>query len=63
MRDKHTCEEATAKRLIKKGLTSKSYIYEISEPGERFEYVIVENDSSERMGDKMEYSEVLSAII
>ncbi|CAI2193572.1 13990_t:CDS:2 [Funneliformis geosporum] len=29
-----------------------------TEPGERFEYVVVENDSSQKVGDKMEYPEV-----
>ncbi|CAG8436534.1 6209_t:CDS:1 [Ambispora gerdemannii] len=59
MRDRHTREEADAKRRIKKGLTPELYLYEIPEPGERFEYVVVENDSSERVGDKMEYPEVV----
>ena len=59
MRDKHTCEEADAKRRIKKGLTPEPYLYEIPEPGECFEYIVVENDSSQRVGDKMEYSEVV----
>ncbi|CAI2190832.1 4137_t:CDS:2, partial [Funneliformis geosporum] len=55
--DRHTREEADAKQLIKKGLTSKPYLYEITELGEHFEYIIVENDSSQRIGDKMEYPE------
>ncbi|PKK63436.1 DNA/RNA polymerase [Rhizophagus irregularis] len=55
MRDRHTREEADAKRLIKKGLAPEPYLYEIPEPGERFEYVVVENDSSQKVGDKMEY--------
>src|SRR2546430_503283 len=59
MRDRHTHEEADAKRRIKKGLTPEPYLYEIPEPGERFEYIVVENDSSERVGDKMEYPEVV----
>src|SRR5688500_20311025 len=54
MRDRHTHEEADTKRLIKKGLTSKPYLYEIPEPGERFEYVVVENDLSYKVGEKME---------
>jgi len=58
MRDRHTREEADAKRLIKKGLTPEPFLYEISEPGERFEYVVVENDLSQKVVDKMEYSEV-----
>src|ERR1051325_396420 len=58
MRDRHTREEANAKRLIKKGLTPEAYLYETSEPGERFEYVVVENDSSQKVGDKMEHPEV-----
>ena len=59
MRDRHTREEADAKRLIKKGLTPEPYLYEIPEPGERFEYIVVENDLSQRVGDKMEYPEVV----
>src|SRR5581483_10303851 len=51
MRDRHTREEADAKRLIKKGLTPKPYFYQIPEPGERFKYVVVENNSLERVGD------------
>src|ERR1041384_6124576 len=43
----------------KKGLTPEPYLYEIPEPGERFEYVVVENDSSDKVGDKMEYPEVV----
>ncbi|CAB5200419.1 unnamed protein product [Rhizophagus irregularis] len=35
MWDRHTHEEADAKRLIKKGLTSEAYLYEIPEPGKR----------------------------
>ncbi|CAG8564252.1 11880_t:CDS:2 [Cetraspora pellucida] len=42
----------------KSGLTPEPYLYEISEPGERFEYIVVENDLSQKVGDKMEYSEV-----
>ncbi|GES96599.1 DNA polymerase [Rhizophagus clarus] len=60
MRDRHTREEADAKRLIKRGLTSEPYLYEILEPDERFEYVVVENDSSDKVRDKMEYPEVVS---
>src|ERR1044072_7560722 len=59
MWDRHTREEANAKRRIKKGLIPKPYLYEIPEPGERFEYIVVENDSSQRVGDKMEYPEVV----
>ena len=59
MRDKHTREEANAKQHIKKGLTLEPYLYEIPEPGERFEYIVVENDSSQRVGDKMEYPGVV----
>ena len=58
MRDRHIREEADAKRRIKKGLTPEPYLYEIPEPGERFEYVVVENDLSQKVGDKMEYPEV-----
>src|SRR2546423_6342742 len=59
MRDKHTREEANAKRRIKKDLTPEPYLYEIPEPGEHFEYIVVENDSSQKVGDKMEYPEVV----
>ena len=52
MRDRHTREEADAKRLIKKSLTPEPYLYEIPEPYERFEYVVVENDSSDKVRDK-----------
>ncbi|RGB21835.1 hypothetical protein C1646_777161 [Rhizophagus diaphanus] len=58
MRDRHTREEVDAKWLIKKGLTPEPYLYKIPEPGERFKYVVVENDSSQKVGDKMEYLEV-----
>ncbi|GBB91215.1 hypothetical protein RclHR1_01840012 [Rhizophagus clarus] len=58
MRDRHTREEADTKRLIKKGLTPKPYLYGIPESGERFKYVVVENDLSQKVGDKMEYPEV-----
>ncbi|CAB4407080.1 unnamed protein product [Rhizophagus irregularis] len=43
----------------KNGLTPEPYLYEILEPGERFEYIVVENDSSQRIRDKMEFSEVV----
>ncbi|GBB87219.1 hypothetical protein RclHR1_13660003 [Rhizophagus clarus] len=59
MQDRHTRVEADAKRRIKKGLTPEPYLYEIPEPGERFEYIVVESDSSQRVGDKMEYPEVV----
>ncbi|RGB36485.1 hypothetical protein C1646_758039 [Rhizophagus diaphanus] len=59
MRDRHTCEEADAKWLIKKGLTPEPYLYEILESGECFEYIVVENDSSQRVGNKMKYSEIV----
>ncbi|RGB22388.1 hypothetical protein C1646_677878 [Rhizophagus diaphanus] len=59
MQDRHTCEEADAKWRIKKGRTPELYLYEIPEPGERFEYIVVENNSSQRVGDKMEYLEVV----
>ena len=63
MQDRHTREEADAKQRIKKGLTLKLYLYEIPKPGERFEYIVVENDLSQRVGDKMEYPEVVSKAI
>ena len=53
MRDRYTREEVDAKQRIKKGLTPEPYLYEIPEPGERFEYIfVVENDSSQRVGIK-----------
>ncbi|CAI2167191.1 19989_t:CDS:2 [Funneliformis geosporum] len=52
-----------AKQLIKKGLTSKPYLYEIPESDEQFEYVVVENDLLQKVDDKMEYPEVTPAII
>ncbi|RIA92509.1 hypothetical protein C1645_820651 [Glomus cerebriforme] len=57
--NQHTREEVDAKRCIKKGLTPEPYLYEILKPGECFEYIVVENDSSQRVGDKMEFSEVV----
>ncbi|GBB97648.1 hypothetical protein RclHR1_30240002 [Rhizophagus clarus] len=63
MRDRHTCKEADAKRLIKGGLTPEPYLYEIPELGERFEYVVVENDSSNKVRDKMEYPEVVRRLV
>ncbi|GBB88534.1 hypothetical protein RclHR1_15070003 [Rhizophagus clarus] len=59
MRDRYTREEADAKWRIKKGLTPEPYLYEIPEPGEHFGYIVVESDSSQRIGDKMEYPEVV----
>ncbi|CAI2187126.1 17485_t:CDS:2, partial [Funneliformis geosporum] len=56
--NKHTREEVDTKQFIKKGLTPENFLYEIPEPGERFEYVVVENDLSRKVGDKMEYPEV-----
>ncbi len=58
MWDRYTRKEADVKWLIKKGLTPEAYLYEISEPGKQFEYVVVENDSSQKVGDKMEYPKV-----
>jgi hypothetical protein len=59
MQDRHTREEADAKWRIKKVLTPEPYLYEIPEPGERFEYIVVKNDSLQKVGDKMEYPEVV----
>ena len=59
MQDRYTREEADAKRHIKKGLTPEPYLYKILELGERFKYIVIENDSSQRVGDKMEYPEVV----
>ncbi|CAG8610586.1 21411_t:CDS:2, partial [Gigaspora rosea] len=50
---------AEAQRLIKRGLMPEPYLYQIPEPGERFEYIVVENNSSQKVGDKMEYPEVV----
>ncbi|CAG8798050.1 21500_t:CDS:1, partial [Racocetra persica] len=59
MRDRHTREEADAKWRIKKGLTPEPYLYEIPEPAERFKYIVVENDSSQKVENKMEFLEVV----
>src|SRR6266542_3644212 len=37
----------------------RTFSPEKPEPGECFEYIVVENDSSQRVGDKMEYLEVV----
>ncbi|CAG8802510.1 44949_t:CDS:2, partial [Gigaspora margarita] len=50
--------EADAKRFIKKGLTPEPYLYETPKPGKRFEYVVVKNDSLQKVGEKMEFLEV-----
>ncbi|CAG8802465.1 14518_t:CDS:2, partial [Gigaspora margarita] len=42
----------------KLGLTPEPYLYKTPEPGEHFEYVVVENDSSQKVGEKMEFPEV-----
>ncbi|CAI2197979.1 18269_t:CDS:2, partial [Funneliformis geosporum] len=42
----------------KSGLTPKPFLYETPKPGERFEYVVVENDLLQKIGDRMEYLEV-----
>ena len=59
MQDRYTREEVDAKQYIKKGLTPESYLYEIPESGECFEYIVVKNDLSQRVRDKMKYSEVV----
>ncbi|GES98604.1 DNA polymerase family B-domain-containing protein [Rhizophagus clarus] len=59
MQDRHTREEADVKWLIKRSLTPKPYLYEISELGKCFEYVVVENNSSNKIRNKMEYPEVV----
>ncbi|RGB32334.1 hypothetical protein C1646_762986 [Rhizophagus diaphanus] len=46
-----------------KSLTSEPYLYEIPEPGERFGYVVIENDLSQKVGDKMEYPELSFEIV
>src|SRR5439155_14956055 len=38
---------------------SKPYLYEIPELDEHFEYIVVKNNLSQKVGDKMEYSEVV----
>ncbi|CAG8683643.1 18264_t:CDS:2, partial [Cetraspora pellucida] len=43
----------------KSSLMPESYLYQISEPGEHFEYIVVENNSSQKVEDKMEYPEVV----
>ncbi|CAG8493417.1 4385_t:CDS:2 [Gigaspora rosea] len=44
-------------------LTPEPYLYQIPEPDEHFEYVVVENDSSQKVGDKMEYPEVVRRLV
>ncbi|CAG8583261.1 20708_t:CDS:2 [Cetraspora pellucida] len=56
-------KKSEALQLIKKGLTSEPYLYQISEPGEHFEYIVVENNLSQKVGDKMEYPEPSSESI
>ncbi|CAG8457122.1 15727_t:CDS:2 [Racocetra fulgida] len=58
-KDRHIHKKAEAQRLIKKGLTPEPYLYQIPELGKRFEYIVVENNSSPKIGDKMEYPEVV----
>ncbi|CAI2196495.1 17785_t:CDS:2, partial [Funneliformis geosporum] len=41
------------------GLTPEPFLYEIPELGGRFEYIVVENDLSQKVGDKMEYPKVV----
>ncbi|CAG8450114.1 15833_t:CDS:2 [Cetraspora pellucida] len=38
-------------------IQEEPYLYQIPEPGERFEYIVVENNSSQKVRDKMEYLE------
>ena len=62
MRDRHTREEADAKRLIKKGLTPEAYLYEIPESGELFEYIVVDHcnkKSTSKKRDFMEFPDVV----
>ncbi|CAG8448252.1 2745_t:CDS:2 [Cetraspora pellucida] len=60
--NRHTYEEANIKLLIKKSLASKPYLYKIPEPGKCFEYIVVKNDLSQRVGDKMEFLEVMKSL-
>ncbi|CAG8501547.1 4706_t:CDS:2 [Cetraspora pellucida] len=41
-------------------IQGEPYLYQIPEPGECFKYIVIENNSSQKMGDKMEYPEPLS---
>ncbi len=52
MRDRHTHEVADAKWLIKKGLTSELYLYEISESSKRFKYIVVNHCDKKSISKK-----------
>src|SRR4051794_22691723 len=54
----HKCEINTP---IKKRMpnSAKFYLYEISEPSKHFEYIVVKNNLSQKVRDKMEYPEVV----
>ncbi|CAG8597718.1 9267_t:CDS:2 [Paraglomus brasilianum] len=57
MKSKHAREIIESQQLIKQGVSPNPYIYNIPEPGERFEYIVVEG-VSEKVGDRMEYPDV-----
>ncbi|CAG8451306.1 15327_t:CDS:2 [Cetraspora pellucida] len=59
MQDKHTYKEADIKWFIKKDLVPEPYLYIILEPDEHFEYIVVKNDLSQRIGNKMEVPEII----
>ncbi|CAG8664353.1 231_t:CDS:1, partial [Acaulospora colombiana] len=44
MKSNHAREVEESKRLIKKELTPDPYLYDIPEPGERFECIVVERE-------------------
>jgi len=67
MESNHAREVEESKQLIKKELTPDPYLYNISEPGERFECIVVEREDqydeygkkiSWKVGDCMEYPDV-----
>ncbi|RHZ87187.1 hypothetical protein Glove_40g157 [Diversispora epigaea] len=59
MKSKYIREVVEFQQLIKKGLSSTPYIYNIPEPGERFECIVIEEEPRyDELGDYMEYPDV-----
>ncbi|CAJ0838372.1 1970_t:CDS:2 [Entrophospora sp. SA101] len=67
MKSNHAREVEESKQLIKKELTPDPYLYNIPEPGERFECIVVEREDQYdeygkkilwKVGDCMEYPDV-----
>src|SRR6185295_12478052 len=54
MKAKHSCKELEAQQIKKNGLIPEPYIYQIPEPGERFEYVVVENGKDHNENKKIQ---------